>query len=310
MRKVNLVVMTAAIWVFVGCAFKGMAAEPALQKADCGRIERMKIYSPEMNDTVYVDVWLPDDYLADPGHRYPVIYMHDGQNLYDVSTTWNHQSWEMDSTMCALINNNEIEPALIVGIHSSPETRVADLMPEKAVVGQPLEGLLEEVKLKGMKPRGNAYAAFMVETLKPIIDSTYLTQTNMSNTTVAGSSMGGLMSIYALCEYPDIFGNALCLSTHWTGAQAVEQEFINAMYNYIEANLPSYENHRLYFDHGTTTIDAAYGPAEARILEMIKSKGYNYADGSLLNIVDHGAAHEEKSWAKRVAIPLRFLLHR
>ncbi len=310
MRQVILAVMAAAVWVLGGCAFKGMAAEPVLQKADCGRIERMNVYSPEMNDTVYVDVWLPDDYAADLSHRYPVIYMHDGQNLFDASTTWNHQSWEMDATMCSLINAGEIEPAIIVGIHSFAATRVADLMPENAVAGTPLEVLLEEVKLKGMKPRGNAYAAFMVETLKPIIDSTYHTASDMSNTTVAGSSMGGLMSIYALCEYPDVFGNALCLSTHWTGARAVEQEFINAMYNYIDANLPSPENHRLYFDHGTATIDAAYGPAEARILEMIKSKGYNYADGSLLNVVDHGAAHEENSWAKRVAIPLRFLLHR
>lgn len=306
-----------------GCMVSAMAllsgimsvAAPPVQTADCGRIERMSLYSPEMGDTITIDTWLPPMYDAAVVERYPVIYMHDGQNLYDAGTTWNHQSWEMDSVMCGLLSAGEIDPAIIVGIHSSSETRVADLMPEKAVSGsKALAETLEEVKLHGMTPRGDAYAAFMVETLKPVVDERYRTEPDMRHTTVMGSSMGGLMSIYALCEYPDVFGNALCLSTHWIGTPAVAEEFTGAMYDYLEHNLPASEpidpehGHRLYFDHGTETIDAYYGPSEERILELVRSKGYD--EGTLLNIVDEGAAHEERSWARRVSIPLRYLLSR
>lgn len=234
--------------------------------------------------------------------------MHDGQNLFDATTTWNGQSWEMDRTMCALINAGRIRPAIIVGVHSVAETRVADLMPQKAVSGSPLEALLNEVKLKGMTPRGDAYAAFLASTLKPAIDRAYRTLPGLTDTSVMGSSMGGLMSVYALCEYPNVFGNALCLSTHWTGTPSVAKEFEEAMYRYLDANLPSPEAHRLYFDHGTETIDAGYGPAEERILKMIKGKGYSYNEGTLLNMVDYGASHEERAWAARVAIPLEFVL--
>lgn len=282
--------------------------QPPLQQAECGTIERLRIYSPQLNDTITVDTWLPEDYARNPSERYPVIYMHDGQNLFDASTTWNHQSWEMDQAMCSLIKDHKIKPAIIVGVHSSSDTRVADLMPQKAVTGTPLESLLEEVKLKGMIPRGDAYASFLVHTLKPTVDKAYRTEPDMRHTTVMGSSMGGLMSIYALCEYPDVFGNALCLSTHWTGTPAVAKEFEDAMFNYINANLPSPTDHRLYFDHGTETIDSSYGPAEERILEMIRSKGYSVSAGTLYNMVDYGAAHEERAWAARVSLPLTFIL--
>ncbi|MBD5371205.1 MAG: alpha/beta hydrolase [Bacteroides sp.] len=289
--------------------FNSFATEPPVQQAECGRIERMLMYSPQMGDTLTIDTWLPPVYDLEPAGRYPVIYMHDGQNLYDASTTWNHQSWEMDSVMCSLIETHQIEPAIIVGVHSSPSTRVADLMPQKAVAGHPLEATLEMVKLKGLDMRGDAYAAFMTETLKPEVDLRYRTLADQAHTSVAGSSMGGLMSIYALCEYPEVFGNALCLSTHWIGTPAVAKEFEDAMYEYLDRKLPSPADHRLYFDHGTETIDAYYGPAEERILRLVKSKGYSYGDGTLLNIVDSGAPHEEQAWAARVAVPLRFLLN-
>lgn len=302
----------AAILGMTGSAVMASEVQPPVQNPDCGRIERMNVVSPQMGETIIIDTWLPEEYDEMKDQRFPVIYMHDGQNLYDSNTTWNHQSWEMDSVMCSLISENLIEPAIIVGVHSSPQKRVADLMPQKAVSGTALEETLEQVKLKGREPRGDAYAAFLVETLKPEIDKKYRTLTDMKNTSVMGSSMGGLMSIYALCEYPEVFGNALCLSTHWIGSPAVAKQFADAMYEYIDKNLPQGEAvdspkcHRLYFDHGTETIDAYYAPAETRILKLIKSKGYG--PGTLLNMVDPGAPHEENAWAARVAIPLRYLL--
>ncbi|MDE6296140.1 MAG: hypothetical protein K2M03_08770, partial [Muribaculaceae bacterium] len=163
MNKLKILMLLSA----VTASLSGMAEEPALQHADCGRIERMRLFSTQMNDTVTVDTWLPPVYDLAVAERFPVIYMHDGQNLYDAATTWNRQSWEMDSVMCALLSAGKIEPAIIVGIHSDSATRVADLMPQKAVEGsRALAETLEQVKLKGMTPRGDAYAAFMVESLK------------------------------------------------------------------------------------------------------------------------------------------------
>lgn len=284
------------------------AAEKApLQVPECGRVERLCLWSPQMADSVTVDVWLPDGYAPGGKEAYPVIYMHDGQNLFDASTTWNHQSWEMDTTMCGLIGRGEIAPAIVVGIHSSAATRVADLMPEKAVRDRGMDETLASVVPAGTPVRGDAYAEFLARTLKPAVDSLYRTLPDKAHTTVMGSSMGGLMSIYALCEYPDVFGNALCLSTHWIGTPEVTDRFASAMYDYIDAKLPPSDGVRkLYFDHGTETVDAFYGPAEERILGLVRSKGYG--EGTLLNLVADGAPHDEDAWARRVAVPIRFLL--
>lgn len=289
-------------------SFISTAQKPPVQNADYGRIERLRLFSPQMNDTITIDTWLPEAYDIETSNSFPVIYMHDGQNLFDASTTWNHQSWEVDSVLTNLIKDKHVSPAIIVGIHSFPETRVADLMPRKSVGGPSLRAALKQVGLKESYLRGDAYVEFIVNTLKPEIDKKYRTLKNQPNTSVMGSSMGGLMSIYALCEYPEIFGNALCLSTHWIGAPEVAQEFADSMYNYLDANLPSPSNHKLYFDHGTETIDAYYGPAEERMIRLIKDKGYKYNDGNLLNMVDYGAPHEERAWSARLSIPLLFLL--
>lgn len=289
-------------------------SRPQLQRADSGIIERVYIDSPEMNERMTLDVWLSDGFDRTGNIRYPVIYMSDGQNLFDATTTWNYTAWEIDSVMGKLIAEHVITPAIVVGIHSSSDTRVADLMPVKAVQGRGLEAVLKNVGIPDTPIRGDRYAEFLVKTLKPYIDSHYPTATDLSNTTVMGSSMGGLMSIYALCEYPEVFGNALCLSTHWIGTPEVEKQFFGGLYEYIDANLPidRYNTgqmvHKLYFDHGTETLDAAYGEAEKKIIELVKSKGYD--DRTLMNLVVEGAGHDEKSWATRVCIPLKFVLGR
>lgn len=286
-----------------------LAETTPMQVAECGRVERRVFPSREMADSVTVDIWLPQEYDDRPGGTYPVIYMHDGQNLFDASTTWNHQSWEMDTAICSLEARGVITPPIIVGIHSDPATRVADLMPCKAVAGRGMEQTLATIVPSGTPVRGDAYAAFVARTLKPAVDSLYRTLPDPAHTTVMGSSMGGLMSIYTLCEYPGLFGNAVCLSTHWIGTPEVADEFAAAMYDYLDANLPAADGelaHKLYFDHGTESIDALYGPAEERILQLVRSKGYG--DGTLLNMVADGAPHNEDAWARRVSIPLTFLL--
>lgn len=277
-----------------------------LQKAEIGQVIRHEVSSPELGETMTVDVWVPEGYEPDGTQRYTVLYMHDGQNLYDATTTWNGQSWEMDRTAGRMIAGEEIEPLIIVGIQSDPERRIAQLMPEDAVAGEALSLLREEKGIQDIGIVGNRYADFVVSTLKPFIDANYRTLTDRDHTAVMGSSMGGLMSLYLICRYPEIFGKAGCLSTHWYGVQTDGGKFGEAMMKFVGDNLPDPGTHRLYFDHGTTTIDAYYGPWEIRALETARKRGYR--DGvNLDSFVDEGAPHNEDAWAARVDRPLRFL---
>lgn len=320
--RIGLLPLAGAMFIW-GCSQSGKTAPvpevdenlPALQTASAGNIDRHYIYSPEMGDTITVDVWTPEGYPAKDGHRYPVIYMHDGQNLFDAATTWNKQAWEMDSVTSALIEKGEIEAPVIVGVHSVAETRKCDLMPENVknyIKGTPdstLRHFLEETPI-----RGNAYAAFLVKTLRPAMDSIYRLTANPDSTFLMGSSMGGLMSIYAMSEYPSVFGAAACLSTHWVGTLDGDPTFSDAMYDYLAENMPRDGRHRLYLDHGTTSIDSLYGPSNERVVKLVESMGYSLRPGddgskpTLDNYVDEGAGHEERFWAARVARPLRFLL--
>ncbi len=279
------------------------AADPT-QQPQFGSIERLEVAAPQLNDTIDVDVWVPSDFSNEK--RYPVLYMHDGQNLFDANTTWNHQSWEMDQTPHLLIEEGKIEPIIIVGIHSDPKKRVSQLMPQQAVKDAGLDELMAEVKLKGEPIIGDQYADFVVNTLKPLIDSKYPTLSDRDHTAVMGSSMGGLMSLYLISQYPDVFGGAGCLSTHWYGSLDAGDRFGNAMMQFVENKLPDPATHRLYFDHGTATIDAYYGPWETQALLIAQKKGYQYGK-NLDSYIDYGAPHEESAWSARVERPLRFL---
>jgi pimeloyl-ACP methyl ester carboxylesterase len=112
--------------------------------------------------------------------------------------------------------------------------------------------------------------------------------------------MGGLISLYAICEYPEVFGGAGCVSTHWPAVEGV-------IAPYLVENLPDPATHRLYFDYGTDTLDALYQPTQFLVDEVVAGAGYT-RDVNWVTRKFPGAAHDERSWAQRVSIPLRFLL--
>lgn len=288
-------------------SMQGTTPVPPIQQADGGSIDRQYIYSPQLGEKWTVDVWLPDGYDTAKDTRYPVIYMHDGQNLFDPATTWNHQAWEMDSVTTSLIKKDLIESPIIIGIHSHADRRKGDLMPQKAVEGTTMTYAQIDSLMGGIPIRGDAYARFIAETLKPHIDSIYRTLPDVPNTTVMGSSMGGLMSIYAMSEYPDVFGNAICMSTHWIGNPDHQEAFAKAMYRYLDKNLPRDGKHKLYLDHGTETLDSLYGPWEEMMIGLVKTCGYATPE-TLETYIDQGGAHTETSWAARVDRPLLFVL--
>lgn len=271
-----------------------------------GEIKHLDLYSPEMNETIKVDVWTPDGYNKDV--KYPVIYMHDGQNLFDANSTWNHQAWEIDSVMSKLLAADSIKPAIVVGIYSVDTTRLSDLMPEKPLkylTTDSVKAFIDSYMCKGLY-RADEYLAFIVNTLRPVINENYSVDTTMQATSIMGSSMGGLISIYGMCEYPRVFGSAGCLSTHWSGAINRNDDFPGAMRRYLIESLPRTGEHRLYMDCGDQTIDSVYIPYFHAMNALADSLGYK--NDRLMTPFFPGHAHEERAWASRVAEPLKFIL--
>ncbi|MDX6746272.1 alpha/beta hydrolase-fold protein [Polaribacter sp. PL03] len=257
-----------------------------------------------------VDVWLPENYSAEK--KYAVLYMHDGQNLFDATTTWNKQEWMIDEVASKLMNEGITRDFIVVGIHNIPKIRWQDLFPEKAMnflSEEDRNKLYEEAKKSNfsINLKGDEYLKFMVEELKPYIDNTYSVYTDKENTFVAGSSMGGLMSMYAVAEYPTIFAGGACFSTHWVGGTPKEGNPLpEAIFNYLDTNLPIAKSHKMYFDYGNKTLDFFYPQYAPKVDSIFKKGGYNASN--FKNLFFEGTDHSELSWQKRLDFPLTFLL--
>jgi len=279
--------------------------DSTVPRVNGGRLMRFENFQSRFVQARTIDVWLPQNY--DESKRYSVLYMHDGQMLFDSTTTWNHQEWQVDEHISNLINHKTIKDCIVVGIWNNGKYRHAEYFPQKALdyLPQASKDTLTRQLLEG-KPQADNYLQFMVKELKPFIDSVFTTAPNKENTFVAGSSMGGLISMYALCEYPDVFGRAACLSTHWIGTFQKNDEVPAAFAQYLKTYLPSPKNHKLYFDHGTVGLDSLYNPYQLKVDSILTVKGYTVK--SWETKVFMGADHSERSWNKRLDIPFLFLL--
>jgi len=248
-----------------------------------------------------VEVWLPPGYADNPTARYPVLYMHDGQNVFDPATSYTGVDWGIDETLTQLIAQKKVRPAIVVAVWNTPK-RFEEYMPQKVV---PAGDSMMSVPGRKMTTAGvisDAYLKFLVSELKPFIDKTYRTKTGPADTFTMGSSMGGLISCYAVAEYPQVFGGAGCVSTHWPVADG-------GLIDFMKAHMPDPRTHRFYMDHGTATLDAMYGPYQARADALMRSAGY--ADGrTLMTRVFEGAEHNETAWRVRMAEALEFLIGR
>jgi len=277
-----------------------------------GRIERIENFQSQFVTPRTIDVWLPEDYSTTK--KYAVLYMHDGQMLYDATQTWNKQAWEVDEVLAKLHAENKIQDIIVVGIWNGGATRHSDYFPQKAFELLPEKQQdsiysLERspgVKYFNAKVTSDNYLKFMVQELKPLIDGKYAVHTSKEHTFVAGSSMGGLISMYAICEYPSVFGGAACISTHWPGIFQVENNPIpTAFYRYLEKHLPNPKEHRIYFDFGTATLDALYEPLQREVDAIMLQKGYNV--NNWLTKKFEGENHSEMAWQKRLHFPFVFL---
>jgi enterochelin esterase-like enzyme len=222
----------------------------------------------------------------------------------------------VDETASRLIAEKKIQPCIVVGIWNGVESRHSEYFPQK-----PFESLTpaQQEALYGSSRQGGSqvffgnrvqsdnYLRFLVKELKPYIDSAFSTLPDAAHTFVAGSSMGGLISMYAICEYPNVFGGAACLSTHWPGVFYTQNNPAPAAFlEYLKDHLPSPKTHRIYFDYGTATLDSMYKPFQTEADKLMRGKGYTKTNW--MTKAFPGEDHSENAWRKRLHIPLQFLL--
>jgi len=282
-------------------------------KVTSGKVIRFENFKSKNIDARNVDVWLPDGYTNK--EKYAVLYMHDGQSLFDAESSWNKQAWEVDEVSGKLIAEGKTQKFIVVGIWNNGAKRHPEYFPQK-----PYESLTQTQKdtitiqlqkagrtKEKFTPYSDLYLKFLVTELKPFIDKNFSTKKNQKSTFIAGSSMGGLISMYAICEYPKVFSGAACLSTHWTGIFSANNNPIpDAFITYLKTKLPNPKNHKIYFDYGDQTLDSLYKPFQEKVDVVMKAKGFTPKNWETKFFP--GENHSEKSWSKRLDIPLLFFL--
>jgi len=288
------------------CAFMTGAQSPAqaTQQVTSGSLEFFPQFKSQIVEPRNVTVWLPDGYTV--GEPCDVLYMHDGQMLFDSSTTWNKQEWKVDEVMGRLINDGKIRRCIVVGVDNTTN-RLNDYFPTMCYRKVPADKR-REVSTAAYK--GDEYLRFLVEEVKPFIDSRYKPLTTREHTFVMGSSMGGLISLYALCNYPEVFGGAVCMSTHismnFYNATFDKEAWAQALREYVKENLPKPNSALIYMDRGTVELDGSYGPDQDKMDALITSMGWD--SEHFTSRVFEGHKHMETFWAERLEQPFMFIL--
>jgi predicted alpha/beta superfamily hydrolase len=251
---------------------------PAVREAPT-RLTLPHVWSPQRRNRRDVDVYLPASY--DPRHRYPVVYMHDGQNLSDPAAAF-AGTWQLDAALRELVAEG-LHP-IIVGVHNAGDERVAEYSPYR--------------DRKHGGGSADSYLAFLIDTVKPRIDRLFRTRRQPAATVIAGSSMGGLVSLYAWFRRPDVFGRAAVMSPAlWFGRERV--------FAFV-ARTPMPPRGRLYLDVGLAEGAGTLQDARA-MRELLEAKGLQ-AGSRLSYLEDRGGRHEEAAWARRLPRALAFLL--
>ena len=261
-------------------------AAPDTVQAVTGRYERHTGFHSElMAKQRDVIVYLPPGYDAGQARRFPVLYLQDGQNLFDGTTAFIYgQHWRVGETADALINEHAVAPLIIVGIYNAGEKRIDEYTPTHD-------------RRRQIGGQADLYGRFLVEELKPFIDGRYRTETDAANTGLGGSSLGGLVSLHLGIKHPHVFGKLAVLSPSlWW-----DRRVILGKVRHLEAK----SELRIWIDVGTEEGDYAVKDA-AMLRDALVVRGWKL-DVDLKYLEAVGAHHNELAWAERVGPVLRFL---
>ncbi len=231
-------------------------------------------------------VYLPPQYSQSSQTRFPVLYMNDGQNLFDAETAFLGNEWGLDETAEHLIGAREIQPLIIVGVYNTGTQRLTEYTHVR-----------DRARRGG---RASAYGKFLVRELKPFIDAEYRTLPGADDTGLGGSSLGGLVSLYIGLEHPNVFGKLAVMSPSvWWGGRAI----LENVRRYRGAG-----HAKIWLDIGTA--ESASGEKTVRDTEDLRDalidKGWHLGL-NLSYLRDLGAGHNERAWGARVRDALKFL---
>jgi predicted alpha/beta superfamily hydrolase len=239
-----------------------------------------EIWSPQLRNRRGVDVYLPDGYAEDERRRHPVVYLQDGQNLSDPSIAFGGNTWRLAEGL-GWLHHRGIDP-IVVGVHNTGAQRLREYSP----FPDPRHGGGD----------GDRYIRFLVDTLKPRIDSAYRTHRDRGNTVIGGSSMGGLISLFAFFRRPSPFGHAVVMSPSiWFGSREILRFVERARFT----------RGRMYVDCGTAEGAGTLRDARA-LVRLLRRRGYKR--DTLRFVAAEGHQHREADWAWRLPSALEFVL--
>lgn len=262
---------------------------------------RLEGFESNFVDARNVDVLIPSG-SKNKFRSCKLAIFHDGQNLFDDKLSFSGSSWRLGETVHRAISDHEIEPIVVVGIWNN-EKRLGEYMPENPIATS--TGNIKKnwfTKAYNVDIISNNYLRFIVEELIPYLRNEFTEINTDSKAAILGSSMGGLISAYAMCEYPDVFDRAGCLSSSWTIAG---QTFVE----YLKHHLPSPSTHKFYFDFGIEEQIGNYKYIQKRIDVLMQAAGF-VENETWLTARFPGAEHSEHAWAERMSIPLEFLFRK
>lgn len=264
------------------------------------QLEIHEMFMPQLNRQRTIRIWLPDGYKKDTRHRYPVLYMHDGQNLFEKHTAAYGEIWDVQGAMHKLMQEHIFRGGIVVGIDNARSVKRMDEY--SPWVNENVDELGSHHPMGG---EGEAYARFIVETLKPQVDARYRTLPNRRHTGVAGSSMGGFISLYMGARYPHIFSMVGAFST----AVWFKEDALHESLRSMDLRYPV----RWYLDVGTketsnpkiSDFDRVYVQGTKDVRAQLLEIGV--PESSIRMVIEDGAIHNEKDWARRLPNALRWL---
>ncbi len=295
--------MIARLIALFAAVLLGMGGAQAAKPVDQGSfVDLPKVASANIG-SAHVTIWLPPGY-ARGKQRYGVVYMHDAENLFFLKKSNFNKIWAADKSVLRLVAAKQIDPVIIVGIYSHGVNRARTYMPQRLY-----ESLSPAIKAYGQEfvrgpIRSDAYLKFLTAELKPMIDKRYRTKRDRDHTAIVGSSMGGLISLYAIAEYPRVFGMAGCVSTHWPLIDPIKAdenrpELTAAWTKFLTERLGPPAGRHIWFDHGDQTLDQYYGAwqttADATLIKIGWQPQRDFETRSY-----PGTAHEENAWNARM----------
>jgi predicted alpha/beta superfamily hydrolase len=226
-----------------------------------------------------VIVWLPPSYEEQQDQRYPVLYMHDGQQVFDPATSTWGRSWEVDRTATRLIHAKKIQDIIVVAAYSTDQRDKEYVPPQK----------------------GEDYTRYMVEELKPFIDRNYRTRPDRQHTAVAGASLGGLISFYMAWKHPDIYFAAACFSP------AFDYKGERSVFDLVKATRKTPDLRLLLYGGVADDLEQELITGMREMAKLLHRRKQFKDPDNLMVIEDTGGAHNEATWAQHMEECLRFL---